>query len=170
MAPQAGATFVDVAVNSGQPARQAFTYAVPEGMDVRAGQAVFVPFGARIVQGVVLRMSGETTLEAVRPVAAVADPEAVLDSAHIALAEWMSEEYLAPLWDCVACCLPAGYGQRPVTMVSPVEIPPLLPVYPKGQAVSNTSPRTAAHRSRPSAMPSVQFRCRRCCACRLQAT
>jgi len=133
--PQAGGTFADVAVNSGQPSRQAFTYAVPEGMELCAGQAVFVPFGARIVQGVVLRVSGQTAVEAVRPVAAVADPEAVLDAAHIALAEWMCEEYLAPLWECVACCLPAGYGQKPVTMVSPVEVPPLLPIYPKDRAV-----------------------------------
>src|SRR5690606_24989984 len=117
------------------PARTPFTYAIPEGMRVQVGQAVFVPFGPRILQGVVLAVEAATDLDAVRPIASVADPEPILDEAHIKLAEWMADEYLAPLWDCVACGLPSGYGQNPVTMVSPVDIPPLLPVYPKDQRI-----------------------------------
>ncbi len=133
--PVPGTLFADVAVNAAQPARQPFTYSIPEGMAVRAGLAVFVPFGPRILQGIVMAVSGTTRLEAVRPIAAVADPEPILDEAHLDLARWMSAEYLAPLWDCVACCLPSGYGQKAVTMVSPVDIPPLLPVYPKDQRI-----------------------------------
>jgi primosomal protein N' (replication factor Y) len=134
-APTPGTLFADVAVNAAQPARQPFTYSVPEGMAVAAGMAVFVPFGQRILQGIVMAVSGTTSLEAVRPIAALADPEPILDEAHLDLARWMSTEYLAPLWDCVACCLPSGYGQKAVTMVSPVDIPPLLPVYPKDQRI-----------------------------------
>src|SRR5690606_37308523 len=51
----------------------------------------------------------------------------LLDDAHLALARWLSATYLAPLWECIAVCLPSGYGQRPVTMVSPVDVPALLP-------------------------------------------
>jgi primosomal protein N' (replication factor Y) len=127
--------FAEVAVNAAQPARTPFTYSIPEGERVVPGQAVFVPFGQRILQGIVLEVTDRTTLEAVRPIAAVADPEPILDTAHIELSRWMSAEYLAPLWDCVACCLPSGYGQKAVTMVSPVEIPPLLPVYPKDRRI-----------------------------------
>ncbi len=133
--PAPGTLFADVAVNAAQPARQPFTYSIPEGMTVTAGMAVFVPFGPRILQGIVVGVSGATILEAVRPIAAVADPEPVLDEAHLALARWMSAEYLAPLWDCVACCLPSGYGQKAVTMVSPVDIPPLFPIYPKDRRI-----------------------------------
>ncbi|MGE5596642.1 MAG: primosomal protein N' [Hyphomicrobiales bacterium] len=127
--------FAEVAVNSGQPARMAFTYAVPEGLAPLQGQAVFVPYGSRILQGIVLDLRETTELEEVRPISAIADPEPVLDAAHIALARWLCETYLAPLWDCVATCLPAGYGQKAVTMVSPVEVPPLLPVYPKDRKI-----------------------------------
>lgn len=127
--------FAEVAVNAGQPARTAFTYSVPEGMDPRPGQAVFVPFGPRVLQGIVLERTGRATIEEVRPIDAIADPEPILDADHIALSRWMADYYLAPLWDCVATCLPSGYAQRAVTMVSPVEIPPLLPVYPRDQAV-----------------------------------
>ncbi|MCC7363935.1 MAG: primosomal protein N' [Dehalococcoidia bacterium] len=129
--------FADVAVNSGMPARRPFTYAVPDGMAVVPGQAVFVPYGPRVLQGIVMGVSGETELppDQVRPIQALAEPAPVLDAVHTQLAAWISETYLAPLWDCVATCLPSGYGQKPVTMVSPVEIPPLLPVYPKDQKI-----------------------------------
>jgi primosomal protein N' (replication factor Y) len=133
--PPPGTRFAEVAVHATQPARRPFTYAVPEGMDVRPGMAVFVPFGARVVQGIVLRLTDRSEVEAVRPVSAVMDPEPLLDPARLELAQWMAEEYLAPLWECVACLLPSGFGQKPVTMVSPVEVPPLLPVYPKDRAI-----------------------------------
>ncbi|MCL6643578.1 MAG: primosomal protein N' [Dehalococcoidia bacterium] len=133
--PPEGTVFAEVAVHTTQPARRPFTYAVPPGMEVAPGMAVFVPFGPRIVQGIVLRMRDRSDVEAVRPISAVMDPVPLLDPARIALAEWVCEEYLAPLWECVACCLPAGFGQKPVTMVSPVDVPPLLPVYPKDRAI-----------------------------------
>ncbi|MGI8926800.1 MAG: replication restart helicase PriA [Tepidiformaceae bacterium] len=132
---RATARYAEVAVNSGQPAREPFTYAIPEGMSLEAGQAVFVPFGPRVLQGIVLALSDQTGLQSVRPIDAVADASPVLDEPHIALARWLSATYLAPLWDCVSACLPSGYGQKPVTMVSPVEVPPLLPVYPGDQKV-----------------------------------
>jgi primosomal protein N' (replication factor Y) len=119
---------VDVAVNSGQPARNAFTYRVPEGLRVSAGQGVFVPFGPRIMQGIVLGAPDHEMAAEARDVETIADQEVALDEAHLALVRWLSATYLAPLWDCIAPCLPSGYGQKPVTMVSPVEIPPLLPI------------------------------------------
>ena len=129
--------FAEVAVNSGMPARTSFTYAVPPGLVVQPGQAVFVPYGARVLQGIVLALQGETDLpaERLRTVEALAEPEPVLDAIHVALARWMSATWLAPLWDCVTACLPGGYGQKPVTMVSAVDIPPLLPIYPKDQKI-----------------------------------
>ncbi len=127
--------FAEVAVNTGQPARRGFTYAVPPGLDPRPGQAVFVPFGPRVLQGIVMARTGASPVAEVRAIAAVADPEAVLDGEHLELARWLSDTYLAPLWDCIAVSLPQGYGQKAVTMVSPVEIPPLLPVYPEDQRI-----------------------------------
>ena len=125
--------FVEVAVNSGQPARHPFTYARPEGMEVRLGQAVFVPFGSRLLQGIVLGQTDTPPEQEPRPLGALADPQPVLDGPHRALPRWLSERYLAPLWECVATCLPAGYGQRSVTVVSPVDVPLLFPSEPVEQ-------------------------------------
>jgi primosomal protein N' (replication factor Y) (superfamily II helicase) len=127
--------YADVAVNSGQPARVPFTYRVPEGIDPAPGQAVFVPYGTRVLQGIVLERRASSELEELREIQSIADPEPVLDAVHIALARWMCGHYLAPLWDCVATCLPSGYGQKAVTVVSPVDIPPLLPIYPQDQRI-----------------------------------
>lgn len=134
-APASPAAFAHVAVNAGQPARMPFTYAVPAEMEVRPGQAVFVPFGPRVLQGIVLSLAGEADVDQVRPIDAIADPVPVLDDTHASLARWLSDTYLAPLWECVAVCLPSGYGQKSTTMVSPVDTPPLLPVYPKDQQI-----------------------------------
>lgn len=130
------ARYAEVAVNAGQPLRMAFTYEIPAGLDVRTGQAVFVPYGGRELQGIVL--ATDTTppdIAEIRAIGAIADEEPVLSGEHIALARWISARYLAPLWECVALMLPAGYGQKPLVTVSPVEIPPLFPVYPRDQQV-----------------------------------
>ena len=127
--------YAEVAVNSGQPARTAFTYAVPDGLDPAVGQAVFVPYGPRVLQAVVLSRTAATDLAEVRLIQAIADPEPVVDAVHIALARWLSDYYLAPLWDCLAVSLPSGYGQKAVTMVSPVDVPALLPIYPQDRRI-----------------------------------
>ncbi len=129
-APFGPGDLVDIAVNSGQPTRQAFTYRVPDGLELTAGQAVFVPFGQRILQGIVLGAAEEAPTAELREIHAIADERVVVDATHRGLARWMSQQYLAPLWDCIATCLPSGFGQKPVTMVSPVDVPPLLPVNP----------------------------------------
>ena len=107
----------------------------PKGWPVELGQALFVPFGPRTLQGIAMEWADGAEVEGVRPVEAIADEERLLDEAHRRLAVWMSGHYLAPLWDCVATCLPAGYGQKGVTMVSAVDVPPLLPVTPLEQKV-----------------------------------
>jgi primosomal protein N' (replication factor Y) len=127
--------FAEVAVNAAHPARTTFTYAIPGGMSVEAGLAVYVPFGARVLQGIVTALASSSAVEHIREIAAVADPEPILDEAHIALARWLSDTYLAPLWDCIAACLPSGFGERSVTMVAPVDVPLLFPPNPRDQKI-----------------------------------
>ncbi len=105
-------TFAEVAVNAGVPLRQSFTYRVPEGLSVLPGQAVYVPFGRRTLQGVVMELTSETVVLDVREVEAVIDPQPLLSSAQRALSRWLSEYYLAPLFDCVSLFLPPGFKRR----------------------------------------------------------
>jgi primosomal protein N' (replication factor Y) len=48
--------YAEVAVNAALPHRRAFSYSVPEGMRLEVGQAVYVPFGRRTLQGIVLEL------------------------------------------------------------------------------------------------------------------
>jgi len=122
-------SFAEVAVNAAAPLRQTFTYRIPEGLDVRPGHAVYVPFGPRTLQGVVMEVTEETAFPGAREIEAVIDPEPVLTPERAALARWLSEHYLAPLFDCVSLMLPTGFKQRPLVfyraLASRQELPAL---------------------------------------------
>jgi primosomal protein N' (replication factor Y) len=89
---------------------QAFTYHVPDELQGRlaAGALVVVPFGPRRLYGVVVALSDKSPVPETRPVESLVDPDPVLTPAQLALARWMSREYLAPLWRCLTLMLPPG--------------------------------------------------------------
>jgi len=118
---------VDVAVNATLPARRPFTYRVPPGLRVEPGHLVFVPFGEQVLQGLVLGPASVPPKAELKEILALAPSEPLLDPLHLELAVWLAERYLSPLWEAVAVCLPPGLAQNPVTMVTAVNIPPLLP-------------------------------------------
>ena len=89
---------------------QTFTYAIPAHLEgqLQVGHLVTVPFGARKLQGIVMALTEQTTIERVKDVYDIVDPVPVLSPAQIALARWMSEYYFAPLIDCVLQMFPPG--------------------------------------------------------------
>jgi primosomal protein N' (replication factor Y) len=111
--------YAEVAVNAPFPARQSFTYRVPDGLDLRPGHLLYVPFGQRVVQGVVLEMTEAPAYAEARDVLDLAYPEPLLLPHQPALARWLCDYYLAPLFDCVSLMLPPGSQQRPLTYIRP---------------------------------------------------
>ena len=112
--------FAEVAVNSTLPHRQTFSYEVPAGLGAAVGQAVYVPFGRKLLQGVVLEIHDTpiyTEPEKIRPIVSLIETAPAIEPARIELAWWISREYLAPIYDCIALMLPPGFDQRPVTYV-----------------------------------------------------
>jgi primosomal protein N' (replication factor Y) len=131
-------TFAEVTVNAAQPLRQSFTYRIPEGMSVIAGQMVYVPFGARTLQGVVMEVTETPAFAEARDITAVVDPRPFVTPQRLSLACWLSDYYLAPLFDCVALMLPPGSRERPLTLLEPLatlEELPSLGLTEKQQAV-----------------------------------
>ncbi len=110
--------FAAVAVNAAAPIKQTFTYSIPEGVDARVGHAVYVPFGTRTLQGVVMGLSEISAFPDTREIEALIDPKPLLSPAHAELASWLSEHYLAPLFDCVSLMLPPGFKRKPLTILS----------------------------------------------------
>jgi primosomal protein N' (replication factor Y) len=93
---------------------QTFTYHLPDELEghLGVGSLVIVPFGPRRLYGVVVGLSDESPVPETRPVESLADDEPVLTQIQVALARWMSREYLAPLWQCLALMLPSGVTGR----------------------------------------------------------
>lgn len=98
---------------------RSFTYNIPEELRaaIRVGQMVWVPFGPRRLQGIVLELSETTELDETRPVEAIVYDEPLLMLWQIELARWISRRYLAPLAECVWLFLPPGIEERVETLV-----------------------------------------------------
>ncbi len=112
--------YAEVAVNAAAPIRQTFTYRITDGLSLRVGHAVYVPFGSRRLQGIVLDVTETPAFADARDIEAVIDPEPMLSPERVALARWLSDHYLAPLFDCVSLMLPPGFKRRPLTMLRPL--------------------------------------------------
>jgi primosomal protein N' (replication factor Y) len=111
--------YAEVSVNSPAAQRRTFSYAIPTGLDVREGQAVLVPFGERVLQGIVLELTGVPAVEDTREILDVIGSEPILTRTRVTLARWISDYYLSPLFDAVALMLPPGFERKAITLVSP---------------------------------------------------
>lgn len=109
--------YAEVAVNSPVAQRRTFTYGIPPGLDIAVGQAVWVPFGPRVLQGVVVQLTSSPAVEETRDIAGVIDTRPLLTPDRVELASWISQYYLAPLFDCIALMLPPGFERRLVTLL-----------------------------------------------------
>ncbi len=102
--------------------RPLLTYLVPQELqaELRAGQLVAVPYGERLVEGVVWHIlpdeDNAPTLdnddEALRPLHDILDPEPALLPHQRLLAQWMAEYYVTSLAQVAFMMLPPGLMQR----------------------------------------------------------
>ena len=98
------------------------TYLVPEEFqaDLRAGQLVAVPYGERLVEGIVWTISGDEmdipTFDSddgeLRSLHSILDLESALLPHQRMLAEWMADYYVTPLAFVALMMLPPGLMQR----------------------------------------------------------
>ncbi len=126
-----------------------FSYTVPAAMQLDAGILVWVPFGQRLVQGVVLALTDEEPPLPTKEVAAVADPSPVLLQAQLDLARWLADHYCCPLGAVVAQMLPAELRRKAMPLYSLPGEPPAA-LSPRGLAL------TAALAERPRTLPELQ--------------
>ena len=103
-----------MAVNS--PSYSSFCYAIPSHLSVAPGQAVWVPFGSRVIQGIVVGLSQEPSVAVVKEIAEVITARPLLSATQLELARWISSYYLAPLFSAVALMLPPGFERKLITL------------------------------------------------------
>ncbi len=94
---------------------RAFTYAVPEQLaaSIAVGQLVWVPFGARRLQGVVTALGDTAPDLQTKEIAEIVDPQPFLSAVHVDLARWVARTYLCSLNDALQLMLPTGIEQEP---------------------------------------------------------
>ncbi len=103
-----------------------YSYSVPAGLSVGAGSLVWVPFGPRTLQGMVMAMEAGPVPFPVRPILCVVGDHPLLSPMQLDLARWTSERYLSGLFASAALMLPPGMGARAVTWLDavPATTPP----------------------------------------------
>jgi len=109
--------YAEVSVNSPAAQRRTFSYSIPSELNIKVGQAVWVPFGDKILQGIVLELTDYPAVEETRDIAGIIEPHPILSPPQISLARWISEYYLSPLFDAVALMLPPGFARKSVTFI-----------------------------------------------------
>jgi primosomal protein N' (replication factor Y) (superfamily II helicase) len=102
---------------------RAFHYLILPTMQIREGQLVWVPFGARTLQGIVVGLDDTSPVENVRPLLYIVDAEPVLNADQLHLARWISDYYLAPLQQVILAMLPPGVLQPVETVIRLADIP-----------------------------------------------
>jgi primosomal protein N' (replication factor Y) len=97
----------------------AFHYSIPPDLGdlVQLGQLVLVPFGARLLQGVIFGFTDSSPVSETKDLYEIVDPVPVISSAQIELASWISDYYLAPLIDAVLLLLPPGVTRKSRTVI-----------------------------------------------------
>ena len=113
--------FAEVAVDAPMQPGRTFSYGIPQTLEVRAGQLVRVPFGARTLQGIVFALAASPQVAETKDIAAVVFDEPLLDGARLRLARWISEYYICSLFEAAAPMLPPGGRVRARTRLTPTD-------------------------------------------------
>jgi len=90
------------------PLDQSFTYRLPETLRhrVQPGCRVLVPFGTRKLTGMVVKLHDQPPDGPLKEVLRLVDEEPVLDAELLALGDWISQYYCAPLGEVLRSMTP----------------------------------------------------------------
>ena len=104
--------YAEVAVEAAWGPRNPFSYSIPAQLTLQIGQAVWVPFGPRVARGIVLDLVEIPAVSETREVLSPIDSVPLLSPAQVHLALWMSQRYLAPLFESTALMLPPEFRRK----------------------------------------------------------
>ncbi len=125
------------------PTPRLFTYTIPEqmlaGAEPRVGVRVLVPFGKRVLTGVLVESSVQSVSE-VKDVLELLDDEPAFSPQMLAFTRWIADYYMASWGETLKAALPQGMTVESVVRVSAVQH-----VSPEAlQAMERRAPRRAA--------------------------
>ncbi len=114
--------YADVAVDAPVGHGRAFTYRVPERASVQSGQLVWVPFGSRTLQGIVVQVPVAAPDFATRNILQAVDPAPLIAPALVDLAQWLSRHYRCALFEALSPMLPPGFEAHVRSRIYPAPL------------------------------------------------
>ncbi|PKB80010.1 MAG: primosomal protein N' [SAR202 cluster bacterium Io17-Chloro-G9] len=101
--------YAEVAVDAPVAHSRTFSYSIPSLLSLEPGQLVWVPFGRRVAQGVVVELASAPQVEVTRDILQPVEPSPLVATVGLELARWLSDYYLCSLYDAIALFLPPGF-------------------------------------------------------------
>ena len=115
--------YAEVAVDAPVTNTHTFSYRIPGQFSVEPGQLVWVPFGRRVLQGVVMELATAPRVEATRDILQAVEPSPLLSPIALELAQWLSGYYLCSLFDALAPMLPPGFRAQVRSQITSAQVP-----------------------------------------------
>lgn len=116
-------SYAEVAVDAPVRSGRAFSYHIPESLPIVPGQLVWVPFGRRTLQGIVMEVAAIPQVAETKAILQPVEPAPLLDAAALSLAQWLSRYYLCSLFDAAALFLPPGFKAHALSRLRPAAVP-----------------------------------------------
>jgi len=116
-------SYAEVAVDAPVTYTRTFSYSIPEQLSVEPGQLVWVPFGRRVLQGVVMELATAPQVEVTRDILQAIEPSPLLSPIALELAQWLSSYYLCSLFDALALMLPPGFRAQVRSQITSAQVP-----------------------------------------------
>ena len=104
--------YAEVAVDAPVGHSRTFSYSIPPRFTVVPGQLVWVPFGRRVAQGVVIELADSPQVEITKDLLEPIEPAPLISQIHLKLARWLSRYYLCSLFAAIAPLLPPGFENQ----------------------------------------------------------
>ena len=119
----------EASFDTGAPLGRTYHYDLPSHLRglLQPGHLVWVPFGERLLQGIVVSLDETAPVAETRPLERLVLDEPVLTPPQLALARWMSAYYLSPLLDCLRLMLPPGLLRSAERLLEARLAPPFPP-------------------------------------------
>ena len=101
--------YAEVAVDAAVAHSRTFSYSVPPRFTVEPGQLVWVPFGRRVLQGLVVELVETPNVPETRAILQPVEPSPLIGPEHLQLGRWISSHYRCSLFTAMAPLLPPGF-------------------------------------------------------------
>ena len=108
---------------------------------MEVGCGVRVPFGPRVLQGIVVEVTDKPSFPDTRDVEQLISSSPIISSERIKLALWISDYYVSPIWSSIALFLPPAFERN--TLIKPKSIK-YLTLVPESERAKSLSAKQHA--------------------------